>query len=54
MALYVLYTVKKDPKYGYEILSDIKLKCKDLWVPSKGTLYPLLNKLENEGLISVK
>ncbi len=54
LSLYVLHTLKKSPKSGYEILSEIKLKCGDKWAPSKGTIYPLLTKLKQEGLINVK
>lgn len=54
LTLYVLYTLKKNPKSGYEILSEIKLKCGGKWAPSKGTIYPLLSKLEEENLIKVK
>jgi DNA-binding PadR family transcriptional regulator len=54
LTIYVLYSIKKSPKTGYEILSEIKQKCGDKWSPSKGTIYPLLKQLEKENLIRVK
>ncbi len=54
ISLYILYSLKQKPKSGYEILAEIKGKCGGKWVPSKGTIYPLLNQLEKQGLIRVK
>jgi DNA-binding PadR family transcriptional regulator len=53
LTIYILYSLKKSQKSGYEILREIDEKCGGTWTPSKGTLYPLLNKLEEEGLIMV-
>jgi DNA-binding PadR family transcriptional regulator len=54
LTLYLLYSLKKKPKSGYELLSEIKQKTEGTWIPSKGTIYPLLKQLENGGLIKVK
>jgi DNA-binding PadR family transcriptional regulator len=54
IAIYLLHTVNRKPKSGYEILSEIKGKFEGKWSPSKGTVYPLLNHLSSEGLLSVK
>lgn len=51
LTLYILHSLQKMPKSGYEILSEIREKTEGKWVPSKGTLYPLLKKLEEEDLI---
>jgi len=51
IALYVLHTLVKGEKSGYDILREIKSLTGGTWVPSKGTLYPLLRQLEEEGLI---
>lgn len=53
LAIYILYSLKKKQKSGYEILREIEEKCEGKWTPSKGTLYPLLKKLEEEGVIVV-
>ena len=51
LTLYILHSLKNKPKSGYEILKEIEEKTKGKWTPSKGTLYPLLKQLEQEGLI---
>ncbi|GBE54195.1 transcriptional regulator YqjI [archaeon BMS3Bbin15] len=53
LTFYVLYSLKKKPKSGYDILKEIEGKTEGHWKPSKGTLYPILNQLEKEGLIKV-
>jgi len=52
--MYLLCSLKRKPKSGYEIISEIKEKTEGTWVPSKGTIYPLLRQLEKGGLIKVK
>jgi len=52
--MYLLCSLKKKPKSGYEIISEIKEKTEGAWVPSKGTIYPLLKQLEKGELIKVK
>ncbi|HDS46244.1 MAG TPA: PadR family transcriptional regulator [Methanomicrobia archaeon] len=53
LALFVLHSLKQQPKSGYELLKEVGVKTEGIWVPSKGTLYPILNQLEDEGLIAV-
>ena len=53
LVLYILHSLKNKQKSGYEILKEIEEKTKGKWVPSKGTLYPLLRQLEHEGLIKI-
>ncbi|HUS99788.1 MAG TPA: PadR family transcriptional regulator [Candidatus Thermoplasmatota archaeon] len=54
LILYLLHSLQKQPKSGYEIISEIKQKTEGTWIPSKGTIYPLLKQLEKDGLIKVK
>lgn len=53
LALYILHSLSQSPKSGYDLLREIEEKTGGAWVPSKGTLYPLLKHLEEEGLIHV-
>ncbi len=53
IVLYTLHSLKNKPKSGYEILKEIEEKTKGKWIPSKGTLYPLLKRLEQEDLIKI-
>ena len=54
LSLYVLNSLNKKPKSGYEIINEIKEKTSKEWVPSKGSIYPLLKHLEEKELIIVK
>jgi DNA-binding PadR family transcriptional regulator len=54
LSMYLLQSLKKKPKSGYELISEIKEKTEGTWVPSKGTIYPLLKQLEKGGLIKIK
>jgi DNA-binding PadR family transcriptional regulator len=54
----VLVQLLDGPKYGYEILINLKEDFKDFWVPQTGTIYPalkgmikkdMINRIENEG-----
>ena len=51
LALFILHSLNMCPKSGYDLLTEIKEKTGGLWVPSKGTLYPVLNQLNDEHLI---
>ncbi|WP_245920493.1 PadR family transcriptional regulator [Methanospirillum stamsii] len=54
LTLLVLHLLEKKPQSGYELLKEISETTDNTWVPNKGTLYPLLKSLEQEGLIQVK
>ncbi len=51
LSLYILCTLSTGPKTGYEIIKEIRRKTGGVWNPSKGTIYPLLYKLEEGGLV---
>jgi PadR family transcriptional regulator PadR len=40
-----------DGVHGYEILTELRKKTEDMLVIEEGTLYPILRKLEKDGLI---
>ena len=54
LSLYVLNSLASSPKSGYELIREIESKTGGKWVPSKGSVYPLLSNLEEEGLVRVK
>ena len=54
LSIYALHSIKKRPKTGYDLIAEIKDKTEGTWIPSKGTIYPLLNHMQEENLISVK
>jgi len=51
--LFIIHSLKKEPKSGYDLIKEISEKTEGAWVPSKGALYPMLKKMEEEGLIVV-
>jgi DNA-binding PadR family transcriptional regulator len=53
LALFILHSLNRQPQSGYALLKEIEDKTEGVWVPSKGTLYPILKQLEEEGLIQV-
>jgi len=47
----VLLDLKNGPKYGYEMLKDIREEFSGLWKIETGTFYPTLKSLEKRKLI---
>ena len=54
LCLFILHTLNKSPASGYDLLKEIGEKTRGVWTPSKGTLYPILHQLEEDGLITVQ
>jgi len=52
-ALFILHSLHREPKSGYDLLKEIEEKTGGKWTPSKGTLYQILKELEEEHLIQV-
>ena len=49
--LLVLKLLNEKPFYGYELIKTLKERSNDTFDMKEGTLYPILHKLENDGLI---
>lgn len=47
----VLEACAKGPTYGYEIVSIIEDITEGYWSPSYGTIYPLIQRLEEDNLV---
>lgn len=52
LPIYVLYILSIGPTNGNDISTKIGERTKGLWSPSTGGIYPLLKKLEKEGLVT--
>lgn len=50
LAYLVLELLAEKPRYGYEILKEIRKFSGGHWEPSYGTVYPILYKFEENGL----
>ncbi len=46
-----LYSLSEAPKNGAEIMDEVERMSMGAWRPSPGSIYPLLNNLQEEGLI---
>lgn len=47
----ILSLLEEKPMYGYEIIKEMDRKSEGVFNFKEGTLYPLLHKLEGEGLL---
>ena len=50
----VLKLICDSPTYGYELIQRLKERSEGLFQLKEGTLYPILYRLEDEGLIEAK
>lgn len=51
LELLVLERVCAQPSYGYELLAQLRERSEGLFDLKEGTLYPILYRLEDDGLI---
>ena len=49
--LLVLKLLNRQPKYGYQLISELRDQSDVIFVLKEGTLYPILYRLEDDGLI---
>lgn len=52
LRLYLLVLLADHPMHGYEVIQALGDRFGGTYVPSTGTVYPRLSKLEEEGLVS--
>ena len=48
----VLEAICEKPTYGYALMATLKNRTNNLFVLKEGTLYPILYRLEDDGLIT--
>ena len=51
LEMLVLHTICQKDTYGYELMAALKARSRELFTLKEGTLYPILYRLEDEGLI---
>lgn len=54
LEMLVLKLICSQPTYGYELLSQLKEDSEGLFTLKEGTLYPILYRLEDDGMIQAK
>lgn len=47
----VLKLLESEAKYGYQIIQEMKEKSEETFLLKDGTLYPILYRLEDDGLV---
>ncbi|MFD0786057.1 PadR family transcriptional regulator, partial [Micromonospora azadirachtae] len=52
LRLYLLRLLDDGPKHGYELIRLLEDRFLGLYAPSAGTIYPRLQRLEAEGLVT--
>ncbi|MEU8246181.1 PadR family transcriptional regulator [Nonomuraea sp. NPDC048916] len=48
----LLTLLAEEPKNGYQMIQDIESRSRGVWRPSPGSVYPALQQLEDEGLVT--
>ncbi|WP_194518802.1 PadR family transcriptional regulator [Nonomuraea cavernae] len=48
----LLILLAEEPKNGYQMIQDIEARSRGVWRPSPGSVYPALQQLEDEGLVT--
>lgn len=54
LEMLVLKLICVKPTYGYELLTRLKAQSQGRFLLKEGTLYPILYRLEDDGLIAAK
>ncbi len=49
----ILLLLAEEPMHGYQLMQSIAERSGGRWTPSPGAVYPALNQLEDEGLLTV-
>ena len=52
LRLYLLSLLATEPMHGYELIHALESRFGGTYIPSAGTIYPRLAKLEDEGLVT--
>jgi DNA-binding PadR family transcriptional regulator len=50
----VLVLLRERPMHGYEMIGEIAERSNGIWRPSPGSLYPALQLMEDEGLVTIE
>src|SRR5216683_3973914 len=52
VSLWLLLLLSERPMYGYEIIRELEKRFSGYWKPKTGTIYPALEKLEKNKLVT--
>ncbi len=54
MKYVILKLLKDKPRHGYEVMKELEEQLRGCYSPSPGTVYPTLQWLEDEGLVTAR
>lgn len=46
-----LLLLEEQPRHGYDLIQEVGRRSEGAWTPSPGSIYPVLQQLEDEGLV---
>lgn len=49
----ILDLIKKEPRHGYDIIQELEDEFHGFYSPSAGTVYPILQLLEDQGFVKI-
>ena len=49
-----LLLLAEEPRNGYQIMQELEQRSGGIWRPSPGSVYPILQSLEDEGLVTAE
>lgn len=50
----ILSLLAEQPRNGYQLMQEVEQRSRGMWRPSPGSVYPALQQLEDEGLVSAE
>src|SRR5690242_13923261 len=50
----ILALLAEQPRNGYQIMQELEQRSRGMWRPSPGAVYPALQQLEDEGMVSAE
>jgi len=51
LEMLVLQLLSENEKYGYQLICELREKSHEMFLLKEGTLYPILYRLEDDGLV---
>lgn len=54
LEMLVLQLLSEEEKYGYQLICELKEKSREMFLLKEGTLYPILYRMEDDGLVTSK
>ena len=52
VSLWIILLLSERPMYGYEIIRELEKRFSGYWRPKTGTIYPAMDRLENEQFVT--